>query len=69
MPPLQEGFDNGRKGGSNMDSFPLPPTKSLLLMVMITMPVSWEMSLVFIECSQGKKVVSLEEILHGDPWL
>ena len=52
-----------------MDSFPLPPTKSLLLMVMITMPVSWEMSLVFIECSQGKKVVSLEEILHGDPWL
>ena len=43
-----------------MDSFPLPPTKSLLLMVMITMPVSWEMSLVFIECSQVKKVISVE---------
>ena len=37
------------------------------LMVIIPLPISWDVYLVCMECSQGKRVVSMEGCLLGTP--
>ena len=71
-PPLQEGFDHVHQGGLIPSCFYLPPNLKLLVMVIILLPISWDMSLVFMLCSESKKVVSTEGYFMATPeceWL
>ena len=52
--------------------FFLPPTQTLLVMVIIPLPISWEIYMVCMECCQGKKAVIMKGCFLGTPdcdWL
>ena len=49
-----------------MSCLPLPPTQNLYEMVIMTLPISWDMSMVCMESYHGKKVVIMEEYLMGN---
>ena len=47
--------------------FSLQPTRNMLVMSIIPLPIYCDTSMVCMECSQGKKIVSMEGYLMGTP--